>query len=188
MQKFFYVDNINRNQPIEAVTTTGSKTWHSVRSCGVPYVVESHEIGCVCESCVLSDGSACPNQAYCHPWKAVNLRTGKPLLDENFKNIHWPIPCDRNDSSCDGNKGTNDRNDSFRDNVDNFVSVLDESSDWDPVIDIIKNFNSYSELENYVDSLPKNVLQYLKTSVHKYDRKIHSVDEVARQTLPFDSP
>ena len=64
VQKFFYIDSINRNQPIEAVTTKSSSTWHSVRSCGFPYVVESQEIGCVCESCILSDGSACPNQAY----------------------------------------------------------------------------------------------------------------------------
>ena len=92
VQKFFYIDSIDRNQPIEVVTTKSSSTWHSVRSCGFPYVVESREIGCVCESCILSDGSACPNQAYCPPWRAVNLRTGKPLLDDNFKNLHWPIP------------------------------------------------------------------------------------------------
>ena len=88
MQKFFYIDGIDRNQPIEAVTTKTSSTWHSVRSCGVPYVIESREIGYVCESCILSDGSACPNQAYCLPWRAVNLRTGKALLDESFKNMH----------------------------------------------------------------------------------------------------
>ena len=40
-QKFFYIDNIDRNQPIEAVTMKSSSTWHSVRSCGVPYVMES---------------------------------------------------------------------------------------------------------------------------------------------------
>ena len=90
-KSFFYVDNIDRNEPIQAVMTKSSSLWHSVRSCGVPYVVESREIGCVCESCILSDGSACPNQAYCPLWKAVNLRMGKPLLDENFRNIHWPI-------------------------------------------------------------------------------------------------
>ena len=41
VQEFFYINNIDRNQPIEAVTTKGSSTWHSVRSCGIPYVVES---------------------------------------------------------------------------------------------------------------------------------------------------
>ena len=76
-----------------------SSTWHSVRSCGIPLVVEAREIGCVCESCILSDGAACPNQAYCPPWKAINLETGKPLLDDKFKNLHWPLPLpnDRND-------------------------------------------------------------------------------------------
>ena len=52
VQKFFYIHNIDRNQTIEAVTTKTSSTWFSVRSCGVPYVIESQEIGCVCESCL----------------------------------------------------------------------------------------------------------------------------------------
>ena len=67
------------------MTTKTSSTWHSVRSCGIPLVVEAREIGCVCESCILGDGAACPNQAYCPPWKAINLETGKPLLDDKFK-------------------------------------------------------------------------------------------------------
>ena len=72
--------------------TKTSSTWHSVQSCGIPLVVEARQIGCVCESCILSDGAACPNQAYCSPWKAINLETGKPLLDDKFKNLHWPLP------------------------------------------------------------------------------------------------
>ena len=77
---------------------------------------------------------------------------------------------------------------SFHNSVDNFVAVLDKSSDWDPVVDILQNFERYSKLENYVDSLSKNVLHHLKTSIHKYSRKCHSVNEVAIKTLPFDSP
>ena len=91
------------------------------------------------------------------------------------------LPPNRND-------GTNDRSDSFHESVDNFVAVLDKSSDWDPIVDILKSFDRYSDLENYVDSLPKNVLHHLKTSIYKYNRKCHSVDEVAKMTLPLDCP
>ena len=142
----------------------------------------------MCESCILSDGSPCPNQAYCPPWKVVNLRTRKPLLNENFRNLHWPIPPDRNDSSCNRSATINDRSDSFRDSIDNFVGVLDETSDWDPVVDILKNFERYSDLKNYVDSLPKNVLHHIKTNVYKYNSRRHSVDQVAVMALPSDSP
>ena len=122
------------------------------------------------------------------PWKAVNLRTGKPLLDENFKNMHWPIPIDRNNSLLDRNDSVTNRNASFCDNIDNFVACLDELSDWDPVLDILKDFSKYSDLENYVDSLPKNILQHLKTSVFKYNRSHHTVNEIAKISLPFDAP
>ena len=72
-------------------------------------LVEAREIGCVCDSCILSDGAACPNQAYCSPWKAINLETGKPLLDDKFKNLHWPLPLPND---------TNDRFDRLRDSSD----------------------------------------------------------------------
>ena len=91
-------------------------------------------------------------------------------------------------SLLDRNDSVTNRNDSFHDNIGNFVACLDESSDWDPVLDILKNFSKYSDLENYVDSLPKNILQHLKTSVFKYNRSHHTVDEIAKISLPFDAP
>ena len=102
--------------------------------------------------------------------------------------MHWPIPPDRNSSCSDRIEVNNDRNNSFHDNVDNFVAFLDEASDWDPVMDTLRNFTRYSDLENYVDSLPKNVLQHLKISVSKYDRKYHTVYDIAVMSLPCDSP
>ena len=65
--------------------------------------------------------------------------------------MHWPIPPDRNDSLLDRKDSVTNRNDSFHDYIDNFVACLDESSDWDPVLDILKNLSKYSDLENYVD-------------------------------------
>ena len=149
----------------------------------MPFVVEAREIGCVCESCILSDGSTCPNQAYCPLWKAVNLRTGKPLLDDNFKNLHWPIPdqndrTDRNDNTCN----------SFRDSCDSFVRSLDEPSDWDPILDILQKYTNYTDLETYVESLPNNMLKRLNCGINKFNKKIHSIDDTARQCLPHDAP
>ena len=159
------------------MTTKTSSTWHSVRSCGIPLVVEAREIGCVCESCILGDGAACPNQAYCPPWKAIKLETGKPLLDDKFKNMHWPLPL------------PNDRNDRFDrlvDSSDRLVDSFEESSEWDPVMHVLDKFNTYSDLENYVESLPKKLLKPLKCSVSKFKALKHSIDNVAKLSIPKD--
>ena len=70
----------------------------------------------MCESCILGDGAACPNQAYYLPWKAINLQTGKPLLDDKFKNLHWPLPL------------PNDRNDRLGDSCDSLSNSVSDSS------------------------------------------------------------
>ena len=70
VQSFFFIEDIKQDEPIAVVTTKTSSTWHSVQSCGIPLVVEAREIGCVCESCILGDGAACLNQAYCSPMES----------------------------------------------------------------------------------------------------------------------
>ena len=55
-------------------------------------------------------------------------------------------------------------------------------------MDILKKFSRYSELEKCVDLLPKNILQHLKTSIFKYNRKCHTVNKVTRMSLAFDAP
>ena len=151
-------------------------------------VVEAWEIGCVFESCILGDGSACPNQAYCPPWKAVNLRTRKPLLDENSKNLHWPIPktcSDRNNSSSDSNDRLGDRSDRCSDRNDSFVATDAERSEWDS---LLNKYHSFADLETYVDSLPRSMLHPLKCCLTKFNRLKHTVDEVATISLPCDHP
>ena len=92
IQKFFYVDNIDRKSvAITATTTKGSDSWYSVRSMGTELVLEVCQLGCCCESCLMDDGSSCPNQAYASQWSVYNLVTGKPLLDTTFRNYHWEI-------------------------------------------------------------------------------------------------
>ena len=79
-QKFFYVaetdiENDRESIPIVAATTPGSNKWFSLRSTGTNLIVEVRQVGCCCESCLLGDGSACPNQAYASQWSVVNLVT-----------------------------------------------------------------------------------------------------------------
>ena len=187
VQSFFFIEDIKQDEPIAAVMTKTSSTWHSVRSCGIPLVVEAREIGCVCESCMLGDGAACPNQAYCSPWKPINLLTGKPLLDDKFKNLHWPLPLpnDRNDR----NDRLGDRSDRLSDSVsDSSVVTCDEASEWDPVLHVLEKFDNYSDLENYIESLPKKMLQPLKCAVSKFKPSMHSIDYVAKLSMPDDCP
>ena len=184
VQSFFYIENIKRDEPIVAETTKTSSTWHSVRYCGIPLVVEAREIGCVCESCILGDGAACPNQAYCSPWKAINLRTGKPLLDDKFKNLQWPLPLlnDRNDR-------LGDRCNSLSNSVsDSSVVTCDEVCEWDPVLHVLEKFYNYSDLVNYIESLPKKMLKPLKCAVSKFKPSIHSIDIVAKLSMADDCP
>ena len=37
----------------------------------------------------LEMGTECPSQAYASKWKAINLQTGKALLEDNFQSLHW---------------------------------------------------------------------------------------------------
>ena len=157
--------------------TKTSSTWHSVQSYGIPLAVEAREIGCVCESCILGDGAACPNQAYCSPWKAINLEIGKPLLDDKFKNLHWPLPLPND---------TNNRFDRLVDSSDRLVNSFKESSEWNPVMHVLDKFNTYSELENYVESLLKKLLKPLKCAVSKFKPLKHSIDNVAKLSIPKD--
>ena len=131
----------------------------------------------MCESCILSDGAVCPNQAYCSPWKAINLETGKPLLDDKFKNLHWPLPLP-NDK--------NDRFDRLVNSSDRLVNSFEESSEWNPVMHVLDKFNTYSELENYVESLLKKLLKPLKCAVSKFKPLKHSIDNVAKLSIPKD--
>ena len=46
---------------------------------------------------MFGDGSECPNQAYSSQWKAINLRTGKALVQEDSRNYHWNYNGDSHD-------------------------------------------------------------------------------------------
>ncbi len=89
-QKFFLVEDIDRNVKMTAVGTHYMHQFHQVRSTGSPLIVQFREVGCLCPSC-LGDGSACPNQGYAQDWKTVNLSFGRKHTDTAFVNTHWGL-------------------------------------------------------------------------------------------------
>ena len=88
-QKAFFVTDIDRTEEISAVTTTGSSNFSTVRSTGIPFIVEARNIACLCPNCLFGDTCACPNKHYSGTWTRYNLHTGKKVTDPEFCNKHW---------------------------------------------------------------------------------------------------
>ena len=170
IQKFFYVDDIDRDSTeITAETTKGSDSWFSVCSTGTELVLEVRQVGCCCESCLLSDGSCCPNQAYASQWSVYNLVTGKPLLDSRFRNQHWASI--GNDSNADSNVDSNGRRiKSSKMKVTRNVSTV-EHGPWSQTLSTLESFQTYSELETYVLSLGPYYTKCMKCTVQKFRKK-----------------
>ena len=100
-QKVFFVTDIDRSDPIEAVTTKSSKQFSSIRSTGEDYIVEARNVACCCASCMFQDCAACPNKHYSGEWKQFNLLNGKRVSNEVVS--HWDNCNLLQTSSCSGN-------------------------------------------------------------------------------------
>ena len=72
------------------------------------------------------------------------------------------------------------------DSSNRLVDSFEESFEWDPVMHVLDKFNKYSDLENYVESLLKKLLKPLKCSVSKFKPLKHSIDKVAKLSIPKD--
>ena len=191
-QKFFFVGEINRKwKELTANTTHGSSSWSSVRSTGTDMVLEVHQIACCCESCLLGDGSSCPNKAYASQWSVFNLVTGKPLMDPTFKNEHW---------------GSNSHADSHADSHTQKINhvrtsgmkiqevavpevpLQEASTQWSEILNILGSFSTCSDLETYVLSLNEKYSKAVKCAVQKFRKCRHWVDIVAKKSMHTDSP
>ena len=192
IQNFFYVPltTIDRNlNEITAGTTKGSDSWCSVRSTGTELVLEVWQVGCCCDSCLLSDGSTCPNQAYSSQWMMYNLVAGKPLMDTSFKNKHWGIT----DSNANCNSKTTCPSKCLsscmkveKHNELSLELVLNDQ--WREILQIIHSYLTYSEVETYVFSLNPQHSATTKCSVQKFRRTQHKVDIVAQLSMHVDAP
>ena len=180
IQKFFYVPlmTIDRNfDEITAGMTKGSDSWYSVRSTGTELVLEVQQVGCCCDSCLLSDGSTCPNQAYSSQWIVYNLVTGKPLMDTSFKNKHWNITDSNDDSNDDCNADCNGKTSCPSKCLSSCMKVethnelspeLVLSDQWRQILKIMHSYPTYSKVETYVFSLNPQHSATTKCSVEKF--------------------
>ena len=81
---------------------------------------------------MFGDGSECPNQAYVSNWKAINLRTGKAVVEEDFVNLHWDIDKNTHVSNSVSNADSNTEPVSvFDDNEGQGEQEVNSDFDWD---------------------------------------------------------
>ena len=208
IQEIFYIDDIERDDDeILAVTTPNTRSYYGVRSTGNFMVLEVREVACCCESCLYDDGSQCPSQAYASKWKAVNLHTGKPLLDDAFENLHWgtslntdqtrckrrsrksgKVPKTKKPSNATKSQDGPDHAGSNARSVDDPVHAdgdAQDNFDWKKVLEDVQKMDSYHDMEEYITDI---------VDEHRLDGHIQSfkkhfvIDNVALNEMPRDSP
>ena len=90
IQELFFFEEIDRNEEeVVAVTSQKTSSFYSLRSTGEFCIVEVREVSCICEGCLYGDSAECLNKAYISNWKAINLLTGKSVVEEYYVNKHW---------------------------------------------------------------------------------------------------
>ena len=197
-QKVFFVTDIDRSDPIEAVTTKSSKKFSTIRSTGEDYIVEARNVACCCPGCMFQDCAACPNKHYAGEWKQFNLLTGKRVNDEVVS--HWDNCNLVQNSSSIGNCSLNANEEDTPTNsicrtfercerVSNTTSLSHSVSNttqfnWNDVYMQLQSAADYNELSQIVSNLD---LPELRSFPAKLNR-IHEIDDIALQHLPTDAP
>ena len=109
------------------------------------------------------DGSKCPNQVYASEWKAINLRTGKAVLQEDFTNYHWNCKDvihvdEQNDTTSDESNSKSNADIDFEE-LPNF-SVADDMSnveiDFDEIYEDLNQLQMFEQLEEYVENFDES--------------------------------
>ena len=143
-----------------------------------------------CDSCMFGDGSECPNQAYSSQWKAINLRTGKALVQEDFTNYHWnyngevPNKCDEQEVS---NAESNMESNAVEEHDDDLPDSTDQTIDWDELYDTINTFTTFEQLQQYVENYEVTTFPSLMKPILNAWRT-QRVDQVAKLSMPQDVP
>ena len=130
---------------------------------------------------------------YASKWKAINLHTGKPVVAETFRNLHWDLisTSDSDESNTDESNAKPHVYD-YSENGDNDHSKSSDREnltpfDFDTVHHEIKRCSTFSELEQYIDTLDLCQLPNLEKPVLQV-RHNAKVDKIALQALPTDAP
>ena len=137
---------------------------------------------------MFSDGSECSNQAYSSQWKAINLRTGKALVQEDFTNYHWnyngevPDKCDEQEVS---NAESNVESNAVEEHYDDLPDSTDQTIDWDELYDTINTFTTFEQLQQYVENYEVTMFPSLMKPILNAQRT-QRVDEVAKLSMPQD--
>lgn len=181
-QKFFWVPNIERNNDIVAVTTKKTRKFYSIRSTGCRMVIEARNVACLCPSCLTNDGSDCPNKEYAQEWKAYDLRTGKPVMDDKFENLHWPINLGIQDA-CDNETDFSFNETDFSFNESD-VSHPEEFS-WHRIFERVQNCDTYSSLEEIIETFDRSEITPITREVITSARGFR-IDLVAQECMPAE--
>ena len=169
-QKAFYVTDVDRSEPLVAVTTKSSKQFSSIRSTGNDYIIEARNVACCCPHCMFGDESGCPNKHYSGKWKQYDLRTGKEVTEEVYS--HWNnirIELQQNENSDINREGSVNDNSN-----ENYVITSDCNSE-----DSVSNTSTIYELEDSVsNTFPLDELQYNNDFFNW--RELHNAMEMCR--------
>ena len=140
-------------------------TFYSIRSTGEFCVIEVRKVSCSCESCLYDEGRQCLNQAYASEWKAINIATGKPVLEENFINEHWDPNAKKTKTSSDSNIDSNADSNTVPTPQIHVLNVRKRKQstrneqppkqkvNWDKIYQEMEAKNTYCDLEHYVESV-----------------------------------
>ena len=157
------------------------------------------QVSCCGGSCLFRNGKDCPNQAYASKWKAINLHTGKAVVEENFRNLHWDLISHDHTLHIEPENESNAKSNT-ESNADVQVYDYSESTessdaenkllplyDFDSVYNEIQRCSTFSELEQYIDILDLHQLPNLEKPVLQVSHNA-KVDKIAVQALVTDAP
>ena len=199
-QKVFFVTDIDRSDPMVAVTTKTSKKFQTIRSTGNNFIVEARHVACFCGSCIFGQPTECPNKHYCGQWVQYDLRNGK--IHKDIVSSHWKncniveeseaiISAENN--HVDANEGgvsniNNDHDDTTVSNIDdNYIDFDIQNSptsdttkiyDWVDWNDLYNKMQACSNFDQLQKLFEENTIPELSCSPAKLECS-HRVDDIA---------
>ncbi|KAL3880084.1 hypothetical protein ACJMK2_032353 [Sinanodonta woodiana] len=87
-REFVLVTNIKRDRPETNVDTLkDTRNFHSIRSTGNRYKLQTRKLSCYCEQC-LQERNECENIEYCKAWESQSLRLlNKPSDNDAYQKV-----------------------------------------------------------------------------------------------------